>query len=478
MMDTIPAWTDKLKFALLTCVIVLAACLLGILSRSMGHLAGLWPANALLLGMFVRFPQLSKPYGWLGAILGYLASGLLTGISWQDSLLISAGNLACVITGYILFSWLGEEHRRLKHPLSVLYLALVAFFSAAVAGVIGTITDPLLTNDIPLKGWMFWSVTELVNLVAILPVMLSLPDMSKFRINRRRPVDVYRLKMGKVLPVSALLLSFALGIVVGGPGALTFPIPALLWCALSYDIFNASLLTLLYSTWVLISMSLGYIPISIVNMNSRPMLLSIRLGVCLLALAPLTVASVMAAREELLRRLEYIAEHDQLTTLLNRRAFYDRALRLLTRLARQKKPVAVLMLDIDKFKNVNDTHGHAGGDRVLVEFAQIANAGLRDIDILGRIGGEEFAAILPGCGRDEAERIAQRIRSSLANKLIGLGDGQQISITVSIGLTFVHQAVSDIEALLVVADKALYRAKENGRNRVESDNFDDAGHCI
>ncbi|MES2037516.1 MAG: diguanylate cyclase [Pseudomonadota bacterium] len=475
-MHPIPNWTEQIKAATVTGVIVFAACLLGILSRPMGHLAALWPANALLIGLFVRFPTLNNPCGWLGAILAYVVAYVtadtMTGSNWSVSLLLTGGNLVCVVTGVLLFSWLDDEHRHLKHPLSVLYLALVASCSAAAAGVVGAIADPILSNASPLKGWAFWFVTELVNLMAVLPVMLSLPDLSGFRLNRRRTFKTYHINPGKILPICALLLSFALGIIVGGPGAPVFPIPALLWCALSYDIFITSVLTLLYSGWVLISMSLGYLPISIVNMNSRPMLLSIRIGVSLLALAPLTVACVMAAREELLRQLKYIAEHDQLTGLLNRRAFNERASSLLGRLTDQKRPVAVLMLDIDKFKDVNDTYGHAGGDRVLVKFAHIASAGLRDIDTLGRIGGEEFAAILPGCGQKEAEMIAQRVRNKLASTSIDIGDDQKIAVTVSIGASFIHQAVPDIEALLLVADKALYRAKENGRNRVEIDDVD------
>ena len=472
MMHPTPSWTEHIKAAAITGIIVFAACVLGILSRPMGHLAALWPANALLIGLFVRFPKLNNTFGWLGAILAYFMADIMTANNWSANLMLTAGNLVCVVTGVLLFSWLDDEHRRLKHPLSVLYLALVASCAAAAAGVVGVIADPILSNASPLKSWAFWSVTELANLMAVLPVMLSLPDLSGFRLNRRRTFKTEHIHVSKILPVCALLISLALGIIVGGPGALVFPIPALLWCALSYDIFITSILTLLYSGWVLIAMSLGYLPISIVNMNSRPMLLSIRIGVSLMALAPLTVACIMAAREELLRKLNYIAEHDQLTSLLNRRAFNERASSLLTRLTEQNKPVAVLMLDIDKFKDVNDTYGHAGGDRVLVTFARIASAGLRDIDMLGRIGGEEFAAVLPGCGPKEAEKIAQRIRSKLADTPIDLGDGQQITVTVSIGISFAQQAIPDIEAMLLVADKALYRAKENGRNRVESDVLD------
>lgn len=472
-MHPIPTWTEQIKAAVITGLIVFAACALGILSRPLGHLAALWPANAIIIGLFVHFPSLNKSCGWLAAISAYISTYLMMGNNWSSSLLLTGGNLVCVITGVLLFSWLNEEHRRLKHPLSVFYLALVASCAAATAGVFGTMTDTSLSNAGPLKGWAFWFVNELVNLMAILPVMLSLPDLSGFKLNRRRAFKTYSIQPGKILPVCALLASFVLGIIIGGPGAPVFPIPALLWCALSYDIFITSLLTLFYSCWVLISMSMGYLPISIVNMNSRPMLLSIRIGVSLLTLASLTVACVMAAREELLRQLKYVAEHDQLTSLLNRRAFNERASSKLCVLAEQKRPVAVLMLDIDKFKDVNDTYGHAGGDRVLVAFARIASAGLREVDTLGRIGGEEFAAILPGCSRKDAEMIAGRIRSKLASTPIAIGDDQQIKVTVSIGISLIHQAVPDIEALLLVADKALYRAKENGRNRVETDDLDD-----
>lgn len=476
MMHPIPIWTEQIKAAAITGLIVFAACLLGILSRTLGHLAALWPANAVMIGLLVRFPSLNKSYAWLAAISAYIATYTIAGNNWSSSLLLTTGNLVCVITGVLLFSWMDEGHRRLKHPLSVFYLALAASCAAAAAGVFGAMTDTSLSNAGPIKGWAFWFINELVNLMAILPVMLSLPDLSGFRLNRRRAFKTYRIQPDNIFPLCALLVSFALGILIGGPGAPVFPIPALLWCALSYDIFITSILTLLYSGWVLISMSMGYLPISIVNMNARPMLLSIRIGVSLLTLAPLTVACVMAAREELLRQLKYVAEHDQLTSLLNRRAFNERASSKLSTLAEQKRPVAVLMLDIDKFKDVNDTYGHAGGDRVLVAFARIASAGLREVDTLGRIGGEEFAAILPGCNRKDAEMIAQRIRSKLASTPINIEDELQIKVTVSIGVSLIRQAVPDIEALLLAADKALYRAKENGRNRVETDDLDDIHH--
>jgi diguanylate cyclase (GGDEF)-like protein len=129
--------------------------------------------------------------------------------------------------------------------------------------------------------------------------------------------------------------------------------------------------------------------------------------------------------------------------------------------------VAVLMMDIDHFKKVNDTYGHDGGDQVLAGFAEVVQGCLRSGDLLGRLGGEEFAVLLPGCLADDAQAIAQRICDAFAAHLFTLKDGRQLRATVSIGACCAPRIESDIAAMLSAADAALYHAKENGRNRVE-----------
>ena len=161
------------------------------------------------------------------------------------------------------------------------------------------------------------------------------------------------------------------------------------------------------------------------------------------------------------------ARVDSLTGIANRGAFFSRADRILRRAREDGAPVSLIVFDLDHFKMINDTHGHAAGDRVLRAFADTAGEIMRPADLLGRIGGEEFAAILPGAGAEAAYVIADWIRHAfeVAPKII---DGALVHATVSAGIAMT-QPKGTLEAFLEAADRALHRAKAFGRNRVERD---------
>jgi len=168
--------------------------------------------------------------------------------------------------------------------------------------------------------------------------------------------------------------------------------------------------------------------------------------------------------EEELRRL---ATTDPLTGVNNRRRYGEISERELTRCKRYKHPLCVLMLDADHFKAVNDTYGHDAGDRVLQALARACVAELRDVDVLGRYGGEEFTVTLPDTPLETALEAAERLRIALSKTKVKLDDGQEILFTVSIGASNLNDDESLVD-LLNRADAALYAAKEGGRNRVES----------
>jgi diguanylate cyclase (GGDEF)-like protein len=125
-----------------------------------------------------------------------------------------------------------------------------------------------------------------------------------------------------------------------------------------------------------------------------------------------------------------------------------------------------MLLDLDNFKSINDRFGHAVGDGVLEIFADVSSGCLRRIDLFGRLGGEEFAALLRDTTRERALAVAEQIRTSFAEATQEV-DGRPVAATVSIGIVISHDAVLDLSALLAQADHALYRAKDSGRNRVE-----------
>jgi two-component system cell cycle response regulator len=143
--------------------------------------------------------------------------------------------------------------------------------------------------------------------------------------------------------------------------------------------------------------------------------------------------------------------------------------RKILEMANAQKPVSVIMLDIDHFKPVNDTYGHASGDEVLKAVAQRVSDGIRDFDLLARYGGEEFVVIMPSTPAEDSIMVAERLRRMIEAKHFEVpGNETPVSITVSIGAATATDATETAEALLARADTALYQAKDGGRNQVRS----------
>lgn len=193
----------------------------------------------------------------------------------------------------------------------------------------------------------------------------------------------------------------------------------------------------------------------------------------LTALSPLLMILALPAAAALRRtalhaQLTSQARKDARTGLLNAATWQHEAAAELARATRTHTPAALAMLDIDHFKQVNDTYGHLAGDAVLAAMAAAMTGLLRDYDITGRYGGEEFAILLPHTGITQATEIADRLRRKLAQIATPVSDGDSgvISVTVSIGVAAMTPARPDLDELVAAADAALYTAKETGRDRV------------
>jgi diguanylate cyclase len=161
-----------------------------------------------------------------------------------------------------------------------------------------------------------------------------------------------------------------------------------------------------------------------------------------------------------------ISSRDALTGLANRRQFELALAREIDRVARAGEPALVLLIDIDHFKKVNDTHGHPAGDLVLKAVARALHDCIRPMDTVARFGGEEFAMILPNCPPSFGQQVAERVRAKVQSRSTTVAPGQEISVTVSVGGAFAPQWVRSSAPLWIErADKQLYRAKSEGRNR-------------
>jgi len=164
-----------------------------------------------------------------------------------------------------------------------------------------------------------------------------------------------------------------------------------------------------------------------------------------------------------------LAVTDELTGLYNRR-YFDRHLALMLEKAReQDRDMALMLIDMDFFKAVNDTHGHDTGDAVLREFALRLRRNIRGVDLACRFGGEEFVVLMPDTDYRQAQNVAERVRTAVAERNFDVGGGQALSVTVSVGVALNESAHDTPEMILKRADVALYRAKREGRNRVVFD---------
>lgn len=165
-------------------------------------------------------------------------------------------------------------------------------------------------------------------------------------------------------------------------------------------------------------------------------------------------------------QLERLARTDVLTSLSNRRDFYERAQQEMARAKRSGKAFSLMLLDVDFFKKINDQYGHAGGDEVLRRLSRVLSDLLREVDSPARLGGEEFVVLMPETPLEGARLVAERVRAGMEATVVELGDGRLIRFTVSIGLAQWADGEDDIDVPLHRADEALYRAKAGGRNQV------------
>lgn len=442
---------------ILIAALIFLAALAGSLSRPTGFLAAFWPANAVLAGLLLRNAMLGRVTVLLAAAAGYMAAAALVGDGLRAAALMTLANIVSAATVAALLATNNDGGCALSRPQDVLSLLIVGAVGSAIGAILGGAALMQMLPSNYFDGWSAWFAAELVNYLALMPVVLSWPTGGiQFEVAR-----------SQFAPAAALAAAMVLSLVVPHPIAIAFPVPALIWCALSLPMVATAIMVMIYSGLAMLGIKLGLFGFGFDSGLSGSSIMAIHLGIALIALGPVVVASANVERRRQMEQLTRLARYDALTGALTRRAFEEDGQALLQAVAAEHATVAVLLVDVDHFKQVNDSHGHMAGDRVLIAIAAAIRASIRQGDIFGRIGGEEFALVLPRITRHEAAGVADRMRQAVDNLVIVLDSNQIQHVTLSVGVAFAPSGAPEIFEMVSLADRAMYDAKRAGRNRIE-----------
>jgi len=339
------------------------------------------------------------------------------------------------------------------NALSLFCYCLLAALLCAAVGALGSVDVERATFIPQLADWFS---EQFSTAVLILPFILTLTLPSAFG----------RFRLRQLLPAIALVLSIVLGVAVGGAGSITFPLPALIWCAIRYPLPLTCLLTFITGISEILLVANSLIHLSPDSRMQPWQLFSTRLGIAAMLISPVIVASSVEAINNLVKQLALRADFDFQTRVYSRSGLSE---------ALKRQPIAentlltVMVLDIDGFKQVNDRWGHECGDCMLAQFAQQVRQLVGEEGMVARIGGEEFAVAALTSSGQEAQLLAEKIRQGIEAQTFTWGQSK-IQLTISMGLESQPLGAARItdlfNQLLMAADDYMIQAKNAGRNRI------------
>ncbi len=328
------------------------------------------------------------------------------------------------------------------------------------------VTSLILTLNLAAGGYITWGATpeffRMLLLADSLGILLVYPIYQGWKAPEKMASDQWQfVLLGALVIAVILLLDFTLL-----PGMVFLLTLATLAIAFEVGLLGMALLSTTALLCVMIATAKGVGPfVAATAEASNFRVLTFVFSSALATLGVTLQTRALQATEKARSLWQEAAEHDVLTGLLNRRAFMPRLRLEHERSARNHRSYSIAMLDLDYFKRINDSYGHAAGDTVLSAVAAVVQANCRGIDTPARIGGEEFAILLPETSGEDARLMLERIRAAVEMLVIPIGT-IDISLTISIGVASFDDAQSDCDTLLNLADQALYAAKRHGRNRV------------
>lgn len=445
------------------------------ISRQAGNIATLWPPN----GMLVAALMLTTRKRWgdvlLAGMIGSLAANMYNGNTALTACSITLANLVeALIAASIIRTRTG---RRLLFQRSsdVVVLIVAAIAAAVVAGALSAASAHLLAHA-PFKTiFVKWMLGDLLGLLVVMPIAIIVHDLL------RHGPDIIlsgRTQAEATLVMAAVVLVSVAVYAPQAPPVQFLVMPTVLLASYRLGPFGAAMSTTIVAVLGSVGTAAAAQAVASSPYDVTLKVFNFQLNLAVLFLTALPIGSAMAQRSQLEHDLmdekeradRYAADMallvnvDDLTGLSTRRHLLEELDRLATAAKRAGQPLTLAMIDIDHFKPINDQFGHAVGDAVLMAIGAACRSAVRADDVIGRLGGEEFAMLMPLTDQHAAYSIVDRLRESVAEIAIPVNDGRSVSVTISVGLaTFEGQ---QIDRLLVDADRALYMAKEAGRNRI------------
>jgi diguanylate cyclase (GGDEF)-like protein len=412
----------------------------------------MWAPTGITLAAFLVFGLRV----WPGAFLGAFFANVITAGSVLTSIGVATGNTLEGVVGCYLVRRFARGLQAFERVQDVFKFAFLAgMVSTAISATVGVTTLSLGGfADWAAYGsiWRTWWLGDGVGAVAVTPLILLWRENPRFSWTRRQMIELALLFSGLICTA---------WIVFGGrfhSEVKNYPleyicIPFLIWAAYRFGRRKAVTATCVLAgiaTWGTLH---GFGPFSRQALNTSLFLMQSFVGI--VAVTSLALAAEVSERKRADERVQQLVTTDPLTGLANYRRLIEALELEIKRYARSRRSFAVLLLDLDGLKKINDTHGHLVGSRALCRLAEVLRGHCRAVDTPARYGGDEFAVVLPETGLEQAKQIATRIRDRLAS------DGESPPISASVGTAIFPEDGGTIEKLLSAGDRALYSMKRH-----------------
>jgi diguanylate cyclase (GGDEF)-like protein len=413
-----------------------------------------WPPTGIALGALLVLGQRVWPAIAAGAFL----ANVTTAGSLATSIGIAAGNTAEAVTGAYLVNRFAGGREAMDGSWNIFKFAVLAAgvstTLSATAGVASLAAGGFIEPGTYGAVWTTWWLGDVVSDLMVAPLVLL------WSADWRLPSS---LPQAAEVAVMFLVVAATGAVMFGGllpPYSLTFLcLPVLLWPAFRFGQREAATAAAILAAIAVAGTLRGLGSFARETPNDSLLLLQSFMGTS--ALTAVAVAAVVTERKRLESRLLFLADHDSLTEVLSRRRFKEELARQLAKAQRYETPAALLFVDLDAFKSINDRLGHQAGDRVLASVARLLRGRLRDSDVLGRLGGDEFAVLLPRADGSQACAVADQLVKEISAHATVM-DGQRIVTGASIGIAVIPDHGTSPEDLLGRADAAMFAAKAAG----------------